>query len=295
MHFHPGPPSANSLLAAWDFRLDTILVLGTATLLYVAGWWRLRRKGQPIATVWRLASYLGGILVLVLALMSALDTYQYYLFYMHMIQHLLLAMIAPPLLWLASPLPIGLWALQRDLRKSAALLLGGKSPVRKALTSVTPPFISWIVFMGVLWGWHDPNAYNAALRSNLIHDLEHVTFFGTAMLFWWHAINAAPRIHGPFPPLKRMLYVLLAFFLNLGPSIAITFAERVIYTHYLDVPRIAGISALQDQHIAGLIMWIPGGMMYGAAALLLIVRLLTPQNDRPTVRRPSPQQALSVR
>jgi cytochrome c oxidase assembly factor CtaG len=275
MNLQSAPPALSALLTAWDWRLDVSLVLGTTTLLYIIGWWRLRRKGRgQLATGWRLASYLGGIFALVLALLSPIDTFQSLLFFMHMVQHLLLSMIAPPLLWLASPLPISLWGLPKALRLSMALLLGRQAIFRRALRAATPPFIVWMLYVATLWGWHDPAAYNAALRIEWLHDVEHLSFFGTSMLFWWHVTNAAPRIHGHFPRFSRVLYVLLAFFQNFGPSIVITMAPEPIYTHYTEVPRLWGISALEDQRIGGLIMWIPGGMMYAVAEIILVVRML---------------------
>jgi cytochrome c oxidase assembly factor CtaG len=264
----PQSPSFLTYASAWEWRLDVILILGTATVLYIAGWWRLRRKGRrKLATGWRLASYLGGITALVLALLSPIDALQSLLFLMHMIQHLLLMMIAPPLLWQGSPLPISVWGLPRKLRRSLGGLLGRNAPFRRGLRAATTPFISWLVFVATLWGWHDPAAYDAALRITWLHDLEHLTFFGAALLFWWHATTAAPRIHGRFPFAARLAYLLLTFFVNF------------IYT---EVPRLWGTSALQDQRIGGIIMWIPGGMMYAGAILILIIRHLGQSDAGPT-------------
>jgi len=280
---NPQSPDLLTYLSAWEWRLDVILVLGTATALYIAGWWRLRRKGRrKLATGWRLASYLGGITALVLALLSPIDALQALLFLMHMIQHLLLMMIAPPLLWLGSPMPISVWGLPHNLRRSLGALLGRDALFRRGLRAATTPFISWLIFVATLWGWHDPAAYDAALRITWLHDLEHLTFFGAALLFWWHATAAGPRIHGRFPFAARVAYLLLAFFVNFVPSVPLALANQPIYTFYTEVPRLWGISALQDQRIGGVIMWIPGGMMYAGAILILIIRHLGPSDAGPT-------------
>jgi cytochrome c oxidase assembly factor CtaG len=279
----PQSPGFLTYLSAWEWRLDVILILGTATALYIAGWWRLRRKGRrKLATGWRLASYLSGITALVLALLSPIDALQSLLFLMHMIQHLLLMMIAPPLLWLGSPMPISVWGLPHTLRRSLGGLLGRNALFRRGLRAATTPFISWLVFVATLWGWHDPAAYDAALRITWLHDLEHITFFGAALLFWWHATTAAPRIHGSFPFAARVAYLLLAFFVNFVPSVPLALANQPIYTFYTEVPRLWGISALQDQRIGGVIMWIPGGMMYAGAILILIIRHLGQSDAGPT-------------
>ncbi len=238
------------------------------------GWRRLRRRGaQRFANGWRLASYLVGLALLIVALLSPVDVLSGQLFLMHMIQHLLLVMVVPPLLWLAGPFATGLWALPRPLR----LRIGGwfqyEGRVRQFLRLTTRPGLSWLLFVGVLYGWHDPNAYNLAQGDGWIHDLEHLSFFGTAMLFWWRVVGAGPHIHGRNSLLSRIGYVLALVPPNMFLGVAISLAESPIYTYYLGVPRLYGISVMDDQTIAGLIMWIPGSMMYIAAALVLAARL----------------------
>ena len=255
-----------------------MLTLSIAALLYWSGWWRLRHRGhRQLANGWRLASFSTGVLVLVLALMSGIDSYQSHLFLMHMIQHILLAMIAPLLLLLGSPLPISLWALPQPLRRSMRHLLSRHALFRRALRAITSPTVVWMLYVGTYWGWHDPAAYNAALSNPLIHNVEHLSFFLTAMLFWWRVTESAPRIHHTFSYGGRVMLVMMVFFVNLAASIAIAMSDQVIYTHYLEVERLWSLSALQDQRIGGLIMWIPGSMMYVIVALTLLVRLMAKQ------------------
>jgi putative membrane protein len=284
-------PVLSALLLSWDWRLEVILVLALAGTLYSRGWWRMRsprrgrnpRRGQSgqrqLAAGWRLAAYLGGLAILGLALMSPVDVLGGQLFFMHMVQHLLLVMIAPPLLLIANPLPFFMWGLPSRARHAVGRLLNRGSSFRRSLRSLTSPGLVWMVFVALFLGWHDPNAYNAALRNDLVHDLEHLTFFGSAMLFWWHVIGAGPRLRSLSRGL-RLAYVLATLPVTMAAGIAISFASQPIYTYYTTVPRPWGLTVMQDQMLGGVIMWVPGSMMYLLAALILISRLIQSEADK---------------
>lgn len=267
-------PVTKALLLSWDVRFEVLLPLTVLGALQLIGWLRLRKRGaQRFANGWRLAAYLTGLVLLILALLSPIDVLSGQLFFMHMIQHLLLVMIAPPLLWLAGPFATGLWALPRPLRIRVGGWFQQESRFRQLLRMTTRPGLSWMLFVGILFGWHDPAAYNLAQGNGWIHDLEHITFFGSAMLFWWRVVGAGPHIHGKNSLLSRIVYVLALVPPNMFLGVAISLAESPIYTYYLSVPRLHGISVMDDQTIAGLIMWIPGSMMYILAALVLAAQL----------------------
>jgi putative membrane protein len=277
-------PVLSALLLSWDLRIEIIATLVLMGCIYSRGWWHLRRQPANrgrLAKGWRLAAYLGGLFILGMALMSPIDVLAGQLFFMHMIQHLLLVMIVPPLLWLANPLPFLLWGLPARARHQAGSLLSRGSAFRRSLYMVTAPGLVWMAFVAFLLGWHDPNAYNAALRSDLIHDLEHLTFFVTAMLFWWLVIGAGPRLRSLSPGV-RLALLLVTVPVNMAVGVVIAFAGQPIYTYYTTVPRLWGITATLDQMIGGVIMWIPGSMMYVLAALIIISRLIqTEANKEP--------------
>lgn len=274
--------SLRLFLLSWEFRPDVTLILLLAGILYGRGWYRLRRRGRGQgANGWRLAAYLSGLFAIALALLSPIDVFQSVLFFMHMIQHLLLVMVAPPLLLLANPMPFVLWGLPRQLRRRLGLLFRPSAPLRRALRRSTTPGISWATFIAILIGWHDPNAYNASLRYGWLHDIEHLTFFFSGMLYWWHVVGAAPRLHKPLPFAMRLIYLIGAVPFNMLLGVAIAFATQPIYTYYLSVPRVWGISALNDQQIGGAIMWIPGSMMYLLAVLVIVSRFASADSDRP--------------
>ncbi|MGQ0605145.1 MAG: cytochrome c oxidase assembly protein [Anaerolineales bacterium] len=265
-----------TLLTTWDFRPDVIGVLVVAGLLFTAGWLRLRVRGQlRLAAGWRLAAFLGGLTLLAVALMSALDVWGADFFFVHMIQHLVMVMIVPPLLLLANPFPFVIWGLP-GRRQLGQKFFSADATLRRALRWATRPALVWFAFVAILWGWHDPRMYSAAQGSGWVHDAEHVTFFGTAMLLWWHVVRASPRIHSRLSQLARAGYLVAAGVANMIPGVIIALADAPLYPYYIRVvPRLGGMSVIEDQVLAGIIMWIPGTMMYVMAALIIIIRALS--------------------
>lgn len=270
-------PLLRAALQSWSWRPEVIVPLLVLAVLYGRGWWVLRRRGRAeagFAKGWRLGAYLLGLFFIAISLLSPIDTLSSFLFAMHMVQHLLMVMFAPPLLMIANPFPVFLWGLPDPLRRSAGYWLSRAisqhSPVRRTLRSLLSPGTSWFVFVIVLWGWHDPNLYNAALRHQWIHDLEHITFFVTAMLFWWRITGAGPRVHQKLSLLGRVALAIAGVPPNMVLGVFLAFASEPLYSFYVEMPRITGLSALEDQSLSGIIMWIPGSMMYIIAALVML-------------------------
>ena len=293
-------PALKAILQSWDWRVEVILVLVVAGALYTQGWRHLRAlhirercstgdRGR-LATGEHVTAYLGGLLILGLALMSPIDVLAGQFFFIHMIQHLLLVMVVPPLLWLASPLTLVMWGLPVKARRQAGKLLRPRSAFRRRLRSCTSPGMVWMLYVAVLLGWHDPNAYQAALQDELVHDLEHLSFFVTAMLFWWHVIHAAPHIHKRLARGARIAYILAVVPPNMAAGATIAFSGQPIYTYYIGVPRLWGMTVMQDQMLGGILMWIPGSMMYIIAALILIARIVQAEDGT----EPLPASALAT-
>ncbi|MGH7318258.1 MAG: cytochrome c oxidase assembly protein [Candidatus Rokuibacteriota bacterium] len=255
----------------WHPSVDlSLLALGTT---YAVGWWRIRRQGhRRLASIWRLLAYEGGLGSVALALVSPIDHLAEVLFTAHMIQHQLLIMVAAPLLLLGNPFPFVLWGLPRRLRRrlGGALTRGGA--VRRVWRTLTWIPVAGLAHTMTLWAWHLPAAYEAALRTNVLHDIEHLSFFGTALLFWWPVVDPAPRDHASRDGLyygARVAYLVLATAQNtlLGALIGLT--ERVLYPSYAAAPRVFGLTPLDDQALSGGIMW-AGGHMYLIAILILV-------------------------
>jgi cytochrome c oxidase assembly factor CtaG len=262
--------------------LEVLLAVGTLGGLYACGWLRLREQAPQIARPWRLAFYCSGLASICLALLSPIDRLASHLFSMHMIQHQLLMMVAPAFLLLADPLPVILWGLPGRARRSVGRLLVRTAVVRRVVRLLTWMPVAWFAYVITLWGWHVPAAYEAALRDRLLHDLEHLSFFGAGLLFWWPICNPHPRLHGAIPYSLRIVHVIISN----GPlallGLWLTLTERVLYPSYEAAPRLLGLSPLDDQAWGGIIMWAGSEMMYVIAVLVLLARLLT-HEDRVTV------------
>lgn len=257
----------------WSWSPEVLLVLLLLASVYTAGWWRLRCQGhRRLASGWRLAAHAGGVGVLALALVSPVDTLGDYLFSAHMVQHELLMMVAPPLLLLGNPFPVALWGMPRGLRWAIGRLMDRRGRFRQWLRHVSAPGMAWLLYVSTLWLWHTPAAYDAALRYEFVHTLEHISFFATALLFWWHVIGTPPHVHGKLGYGRRVGYVLAALAQNEVLAVGISLAREPLYLYYTTVPRIWGLSVLEDQMLGGTIMWIPGGMMYALVAIILIAR-----------------------
>ena len=282
----PVGPDIAHLVRYWHLRPDVVLVLGGLAVLYVSGWRRLRAR-QPaiLAPAWRLAAYLAGIAGIAVALLSPLDPLADVLFTAHMLQHQLLLMVAPPLLLLGNPYPFVVWGLPHGVRMRLGTTLCATSGLRAAWRTLTWMPVAATLYMLALFGWHYPALYEAALEHRLLHDLEHLSFFGSAVLFWWPIVNPAPRLRRLTTGLQygyRIGYLVLATGLNtlLGAVLAMT--ERVLYPTYAAAPRLLeDWSALDDQAFGGGVMW-SGSHMYLLAILVLVARFLRAEERRAT-------------
>jgi cytochrome c oxidase assembly factor CtaG len=265
-------PLIQALFSTWEWRFEVLAVLIPLGLLYTVGWQRLRKRSTHVrfATKTRLAAYGSGWALLVTALMSPLDRLGGQLFFMHMIQHMLMIMFVAPLLLLGNPFPFVLWGLPARWRQAIGDLFTRDSRFRHIVASATRPFIAWIVYAVVLVGWHDPTLYSLAQGRSWIHDLEHLTVFGGAMLYWWHVIGAGPRLHGRFPVWARIAYLLCLAPLNMITGMSIAFAEEPVFPYYASLPRLWGFTVMQDQMLGGAIMWIQGSEMQIVIALVVL-------------------------
>jgi cytochrome c oxidase assembly factor CtaG len=274
----PGGLDLARLAWSWSFRPDVVVVLVALGSLYVRGWSRLRRRGHTVlASRWRVAAYLAGLGLVALALLSPLHPLAEMLFTAHMIQHQLLLMAAPILLLLGNPYPFVLWGCSRGARARLASSLATGGRVRRVWRWLTWMPIAGGVYAVTLVGWHYPPFYEAALRHPFLHDTEHVTFFGAAVLFWWPVLNPAPRLHRLTTAAQygyRIGYLILATALNTLLGAVLGMAERAFYPAYAAAPRIVqDWSAVDDQAFGGGVMW-SGSHMYLIAILILIAHLV---------------------
>lgn len=271
---HAGAPVApHDVWGAWTF--DPLVIAG----LLLAGW--LYHRGGPGAAGagggWRARAFVAGLAALAVALISPLDALSGALASAHMGQHLLLVLVAAPLLALSAP--------------SARLLRGSPLRVRRAsgrwrrrlrLTPATlrlarQPAVAWGLYVAVLWIWHGAVPYTAAVEHDLWHVVEHATLFVTALLFWTVVVGTHHRREG-----SDGTAILLVFGSGLASvflAVLLTFARSAWYPAYATTTAAFGLSPLADQQLAGVLLWVPAGAIHLAAGLLLVARWLRSTED----------------
>ncbi|MEO7521047.1 MAG: cytochrome c oxidase assembly protein [Gemmatimonas sp.] len=206
---------------------------------------------RPGPTMGQRASFVGGLVILFLTLNWPLhDLSDYYLFSAHMVQHLILTLVVPPMLLLGTP---G-WMLRPLIRRPA--LFG----IARRLTTVASCFLAFNV---VLTLWHLPPMYNLALANHNVHIVQHLMFIAASVLMWWPLTSMLPELPRAAYP-AQMLYLFLLVLPMSVIAICIAMADTLLYPLYAQAPRVFGISPMMDQQYGGLIMWIPGGVFFYA-------------------------------
>jgi putative membrane protein len=207
-----------------------------------------------------------GLATLVLALASGIEVLAGDLFSVHMLQHMLLTIVAAPLLMLGAPVRPLLRGLPAAVRASVVRPLAGNRAVRGVLHVARHPLVAVGIYVGGLFLWHWPSLYDAAAGNDALHALEHAHFFLGALLFWSVVIDPEP-FKGTLPYAARIVYLLLAGAAQntlLGGLLA--FSSRAFYTHYGERAARLGIDALTDQRVGGAVMWVAGDLIFLVAA-----------------------------
>ncbi|MGH2462153.1 MAG: cytochrome c oxidase assembly protein [Candidatus Limnocylindria bacterium] len=284
----PPPPTWPDLLWAW--MLDPLPVIGVLVAAIGYGWLARRvRRRHPRNPVPRLRhwAWAGGLLAIVAALLSPIETYSGALLTVHMVQHLLLQFVAAPLLLLAAPVTLLLRAVDQDSRRRFLVILHSR-----LVTVITFPLLTWFLFAAANWGWHFSELYDYALEVQWVHVLQHATLLGAALLFWFPVIGADP---GPWrlPHAVRLLYLFLAMPQNSFLGVAIMNAGVVLYSHYAALARDWGPVPLLDQQAAGTLMWVWGDLTF-VLAMLLAVAAWVRQEERRNARAEARQDALEA-
>jgi putative membrane protein len=263
--------------AGWSSDPWVLAPLALAAFFYARGLralWRRAGRGRGVPLRHALA-FAAGWGFAAAALLTPLDAWADRLFAAHMVQHELLMALAAPLLVLGRPLAVWAWAVPPAGRRAlpAAVRLPGLQQVWSVLAAPLPAFV---LHAAVVWAWHAPTLFEAALHSRAIHTLQHVTFLGSALLFWWNALAAESRV-------ARGTAVILLFATMLHTGVLgalLTFSPTVWYPTYRETAGAFGLDPLADQQLGGLLMWVPGGASYVVAALFVAARWLGPVDAR---------------
>ncbi len=238
-----------------DWALHPTVIVGTALLGAIYAWgigpWR-RKRGYPPAPKWRIACFVAGLAVMLVSLNGPIhDLSDYYLFSIHMVQHLLLTLVLPPLLIAGLP---G-WLADGLAQRPAARAIG---------RFLTHPLVAGGLFTVTLTVWHLVPMYDLMMRNHEVHVATHLMFMVAAVIMWWPAMSPSTLL----PPLGYGLRALYLFLVSIPMQLVaaiITFADDVLYDWYAVAPRTWGLSPNEDQQLGGLLMWVPGNMYMLAA------------------------------
>jgi cytochrome c oxidase assembly factor CtaG len=277
---------AEAILRSWSSPPWVNLTLFITGLVYVRGWLRIRNLLPEVIPTWRLAAFLSGLLSLWVAIGSPLAAFDDVSLSVHMVQHLLLMAVVPPLALLGAPsLPL-LRGLPQSIVRGAVGPLLRWAPVKSFARLITNPASCWLLATIALFGWHVPAAFEMALHSDSWHEVEHICFLSTSLLFWWPAVQPFPG--GPtWPRWSIPLYLFFGTLPGGALGAMLTFWDRVLYPSYAAGPQLFGVSPLEDQVIAGALMWVFGTFVYTVPAVVITIQLLSPQ-DVPSHRRRIP-------
>ena len=275
-------PAAQAIFGEWSppvFLNSMVIVTG---VIYVRGWVAIRRTRPAQFTGRRLLAFLGGMVILWLAICSPIDGFADRLLSAHMVEHLLLMSFVPPLVLLGCPqVP-----LLRGLPRVVTVLIIGpllRTKVLRALGQLlVTPVAAWLMMNLMLLGWHVPGAYDFALEHERWHDFEHFSFLGSSILFWWPLIRPWPAsIH--YARWRMLPYLVGADVVNTALSAFLAFCGQPVYAYYVEHPNGLGIAPMPDQVTGAVIMWVVGSLVFLVPTVVITFRLL--QQDSKLVRR----------
>jgi putative copper resistance protein D len=267
---HGGPlppePTMPASLSDWSFDPLVQLALPGSAALYLVAVARVDRA-HPTNPVprFRIVCFLAGIATLEVALASGIERYDTTLFAVHMVQHMLLTLVAAPLLVLGAPITLLLRVSRPEVRRRWILPVLHSRVVR----FLAHPVVAWLLFTAVMWVSHLSPLFDAALESEPLHRLEHALYLGSALLFWWPVVGADPSPHRMSYP-ARLLYLFLQMPQNTFLALTLYSAPAALYAHYVTTGRPWGPSPLLDQQAAAAIMWVWGDLTFLGAILLVL-------------------------
>lgn len=263
-------PSTGQILTYWTWEPSILIGIVLLSVLYAYAVGPLRRRHNlgPPATKRQIVYFLLAQAILVLALLSPLDELgDEYLFSMHMVQHLLLAAVWPPLLLLSLPADV-------------IRLLFRQSVVATLVEFFTLPVIAILAFNVDIYLWHVPALYDATLSNEWVHIGAHLTFMAFGLINFWPVLSPLPEQRLSYPLQILYLFANGMFMMVLG--IIFTFSPTVFYTPYLSAPRVWGLSPVLDQQVGGLIMWYPGNVPYTVLLIVAFYRWFEGGEARPS-------------
>jgi putative membrane protein len=271
--------AVHEIFADWSLPIWLTLSIILTAAVYLRGWLAIRKTRPAQFTDLRLASFFSGLGVLWLAIGSPMDGFADALLSAHMVEHLLLMSVVPPLVLYGLPVVPLLRGLPKPFTRWIVGPLIRISALRSFGHWLVTPVVAWLLMNLAYLGWHVPAAYDFALEHENWHAVEHLCFLGTSILFWW-------CILWPWPARSQqrnwgiLIYLIGADLVNTMLAAFLAFCDRPVYRYYIDNPNPFGVSLFQDQVLGAAIMWVLGSLAFLLPAVLITLRLLSPARDR---------------
>jgi len=269
-------PQAQSLLDEWSppFALNCLILL--TAVFYFRGWLALRRNSPSLIGPSRLAAFIAGMFFLWFAIGSPLEAFDDASLTVHMIQHILLMLVVPPLVLVGFPALPFLHGLPRWFVRAPLGAVLRWRPVTSLGSFLVYPVCSFSLAAIAMIGWHVPAAYELALRSDFCHELEHTCFLFTSILFWWHVVQPFPS-RARWPRWSVPVYLFFGMFPSAAVGAFLAFCDRVLYPSYSNAPPLFQVTPLADQVLAGSLMWGFGMLVCIIPAVIITFKLLSPE------------------
>jgi putative membrane protein len=277
---------------SWALPLPVTLALLLIACVYLRGWLHLRKAFPHMISVGKFAAFMSGLSALWIAIGSPINALDDELLSFHMVQHLLLMAVAPPLILLGAPLMPLLHGLPQRLVRVALGPLFRQPAVQWVGGVATHPVFCLLASSFAVIAWHYPPLFELGLKSAWWHEVEHACFLTAGLLFWWPVVQPWPSV-ARWPRWSTPLYLFLATLPCDALSAFLVFCDRVVYGSYAAVPHVPGVSPLGDQEVAGALMWVCITFVYLAPAVVVTIHLLSPsklhpsEQDQSNWRRPA--------
>lgn len=271
--------AVHGILEDWSPPIWLTSSIVLTALIYLRGWLAIRKTRRKQFTDVRLASFLSGLCVLWLAIGSPMDGFADALLSAHMIEHLMLMSVVPPLLLCGLPVVPLLRGLPRFILRAIVGPLVRISLVRRFLHWSVRPVVAWLAMNVTFLAWHVPSAYDFALEHENWHAVEHLCFLGTSILFWWCILRPWPA-EAHRQNWGILIYLISADVINTMLSAFLAFCDRPIYVFYLDHPNPFQVSPLEDQVLGAVMMWVLGSLVFLIPAMVITLRLVAVEGRR---------------
>jgi putative membrane protein len=274
--------SFQSVVAGWSPPVGLTVAVVLTCAVYFCGWIRMRRTRPNQFTGWRMVAFASGMIALWIAIGSPLDAYADALLSAHMIEHLILMSLVPPAVLLGLPVVPLLRGLPRLVRIHIAGPLLGFRPLRALSHILVLPPVAWLAMNVTFLAWHIPSAYDFALEHEGWHDVEHMCFLSTSLLFWTCVVRPWP-VARPKPSWTILLYLISADLVNTALSAFLAFCGRPLYPYYSIHPNPLHVQPLADQVFGAAAMWVFGSLAFLVPAAGIAFSLLQPAEGSKTV------------